>query len=91
MGASRCVCIYSITNLLVNSNLCLDFLPNPREWPGEYGAAVKVPELNDTQMYNEKFKIHQFNILASDRIALNRSLKDNRFDEYENHDFIINN
>lgn len=47
-----------------------------------------MPELNDMQMYNEKFKIHQFNILASDRIALNRSLKDNRFDEYENDDFI---
>lgn len=49
---------------------------NPEDWPGENGRQFIVPEDKDT--YNEYFQIHQFNILASDRIALNRSLKDSR-------------
>jgi polypeptide N-acetylgalactosaminyltransferase len=58
---------------------CVDFNselgePNPSDWPGENGQEFIVPE--DKETYDKYFKIHEFNILASDRIALNRTLKD---------------
>ncbi|CAG2173966.1 unnamed protein product, partial [Oppiella nova] len=53
-------------------------IPNPQEWPGELGQGVTVPE--DQETYDKYFKVQQFNILASDRIALNRTLKDSRME-----------
>ena len=45
--------------------------------PGEMGAKVKTPpELMDVK--KEKFKINQFNLLVSEMISVNRSLKDVR-------------
>ena len=45
--------------------------------PGEFGAKVKTPpEL--MELKKEKFKINQFNLLVSEMISVNRSLKDVR-------------
>lgn len=50
---------------------------NPPKWPGEMGKAVVIGK-EEEQLKNEEFKLNQFNLLASDRIALNRSLADVR-------------
>lgn len=47
--------------------------------PGEKGKAVKVPKEKET-LAKEKFKLNQFNLLASDMISLNRSLADVRLE-----------
>ncbi|XP_033990036.1 polypeptide N-acetylgalactosaminyltransferase 13 isoform X1 [Trematomus bernacchii] len=49
------------------------------EGPGEMGKAVNIPK-NDQEKMKELFKINQFNLMASDMIALNRSLPDVRLD-----------
>ncbi|NWV85954.1 GLT13 acetylgalactosaminyltransferase, partial [Dasyornis broadbenti] len=50
-----------------------------QEGLGEMGKAVLIPKEEQEKM-KELFKINQFNLLASDRIALNRSLPDVRLD-----------
>lgn len=45
--------------------------------PGEEGKGVSIPSDQEAIM-KEKFKLNQFNILASDKISLNRSLPDVR-------------
>lgn len=45
--------------------------------PGELGKAVVLPPEKEALM-KEKFKLNQFNLLASDMISLNRSLTDVR-------------
>lgn len=52
---------------------------NPAHWPGEMGKAVVIGK-EEEKLKVEKFKLNQFNLLASDRIALNRSLVDVRMD-----------
>ena len=52
---------------------------NPRSWPGEGGRAVTIPK-EEEALKNEKFKLNQFNLLASDKIALNRTLRDVRME-----------
>lgn len=49
------------------------------EGPGEMGKAVNIPKEEQEKM-KELFKINQFNLMASDMIALNRSLPDVRLD-----------
>lgn len=49
------------------------------EGPGEMGKAVNIQK-EDQEKVKELFKINQFNLLASDLIALNRSLPDVRLD-----------
>lgn len=46
---------------------------------GEGGQPVVMPE-DQEALAKEKFKINQFNLVASDMIALNRSLEDARLD-----------
>lgn len=53
---------------------------NPSSWPGENGKGVIIGK-EDEGLKNEKFKLNQFNLLASDKIALNRSLPDVRMEQ----------
>ncbi len=51
--------------------------PNPSNWLGENGKGVIIgPE--EENLKKEKFELNKFNLLASDRIALNRTLQDVR-------------
>ena len=45
--------------------------------PGDNGRAVIIPE-DKKEESKEKFKIHQFNLIASDMMSLNRTLPDYR-------------
>ncbi|XP_017782077.1 PREDICTED: polypeptide N-acetylgalactosaminyltransferase 5 isoform X2 [Nicrophorus vespilloides] len=47
--------------------------------PGEHGKPVVIPPEKQALM-KEKFKLNQFNLLASDMISLNRSLADVRLE-----------
>lgn len=54
-------------------------VPENKGHPGEMGKPVNIP-LEDESLMKEKFKINQFNLLASERISLNRSLPDVRLE-----------
>lgn len=45
--------------------------------PGEMGKAVIIPPEREAES-KEKFKINQFNLVASELMSLNRSLPDYR-------------
>uniref|UniRef100_A0A3Q3IAZ9 polypeptide N-acetylgalactosaminyltransferase n=1 Tax=Monopterus albus TaxID=43700 RepID=A0A3Q3IAZ9_MONAL len=55
----------------------------PRDGPGEGGKPVVIPKESQEKM-KEMFKINQFNLMASDMIALNRSLLDVRLEGCKN-------
>ncbi|KAG9509522.1 Polypeptide N-acetylgalactosaminyltransferase 5, partial [Fragariocoptes setiger] len=59
---------------------------NPASWPGERGKPVIIGK-DELELKNEMFKLNQFNTLASDRIALNRSLSDVRMPQCRNKQF----
>ena len=45
--------------------------------PGDNGRAVIIPDSRKDES-KEKFKIHQFNLVASEMMSLNRTLPDYR-------------
>ena len=51
-----------------------------RDGPGEMGVPVIIPEEEQEEM-KKQFSIHEFNLLASDRISLDRSLPDVRMEK----------
>lgn len=53
---------------------------NPSSWPGENGRGAQMTKAEEA-MKAEKFKLNQFNLIASDKIALNRSLPDVRLEQ----------
>ncbi|KAJ3597440.1 hypothetical protein NHX12_000965 [Muraenolepis orangiensis] len=55
----------------------------PRDGPGEGGKPVVISKENQEKM-KEMFKINQFNLMASEMIALNRSLPDVRLEGCKN-------
>lgn len=52
-------------------------VPKNKGSPGEMGKAVQIPKEREEER-KEKFKINQFNLVASEMILLNRSLADVR-------------
>jgi hypothetical protein len=50
---------------------------NPIDWPGEQGKGVVIPA-NMKQIADKRFKENQFNIVASEMIALDRTIPDGR-------------
>jgi hypothetical protein len=50
---------------------------NPPDWPGEDGKAVIIPPTMK-EISEKRFKENQFNIVASEMIALDRSIQDKR-------------
>ncbi|CAF0907401.1 unnamed protein product, partial [Brachionus calyciflorus] len=59
---------------------------NPPSWPGENGRAVQIPESLKEES-KKRFKENQFNILASDMIALNRTVPDQRSQACKNRQY----
>lgn len=56
-----------------------EVVQKPHDGPGEMGKPVVIPKENQEKM-KELFKINQFNLMASEMIALNRSLPDVRLE-----------
>lgn len=67
-------CIYMCTCVCLTA-----VISRNQEGPGEMGKAVLIPK-DDQEKMKELFKINQFNLMASDLIALNRSLPDVRLE-----------
>ncbi|CAF1022393.1 unnamed protein product [Brachionus calyciflorus] len=61
---------------------------NPPEWPGENGKAVVMPE-HLKEESKERFKENQFDIVASDIIALNRTIPDQRSQACKNREYPV--
>jgi polypeptide N-acetylgalactosaminyltransferase len=55
---------------------------DPRPYEGKNGDPVQIPA-KDFQLMQQLFQINRYNLLASDRIPLNRSLPDVRKKKYE--------
>uniref|UniRef100_A0A2D4P4P5 Polypeptide N-acetylgalactosaminyltransferase n=1 Tax=Micrurus surinamensis TaxID=129470 RepID=A0A2D4P4P5_MICSU len=67
--------LFSYDNIL----LVPELVQKPHEGPGEMGKPVAIAK-EDQEKMKELFKINQFNLMASEIIALNRSLPDVRLE-----------
>ena len=54
---------------------------NPSDWPGENGKGVLIDK-QESQLQKKMFEINKFNLLASNRIAINRTLPDARLEGF---------
>lgn len=54
---------------------------NPSSWPGENGKPVVIPKQLKKEA-EDRFKENQFNVVASELVALNRSVPDQRSEAY---------
>lgn len=70
---------YETSTSCVSLLLVLETVQKPHEGPGEMGKPVVIPK-EDQEKMKEMFKINQFNLMASEMIALNRSLPDVRLE-----------
>jgi len=61
---------------------------NPPDWPGENGRAVVIPD-DKKEEVKKRFKENQFNIVASDMVALNRSVPDQRSTACRNREYRV--
>lgn len=61
---------------------------NPPDWPGENGRAVVIPDDRKEEV-KKRFKENQFNIVASDIMALNRSVPDQRSSACRNREYRV--
>jgi polypeptide N-acetylgalactosaminyltransferase len=61
---------------------------NPPDWPGENGRAVVIPD-DKKEEVKKRFKENQFNIVASDMVALNRSVPDQRSAACRNREYRV--
>ena len=57
-----------------------DVHTNPINWPGEQGRGVEVPK-QLKNLEKKRYEENQFNVVASDLIALNRYIPDNRMEK----------
>ncbi|RNA32860.1 polypeptide N-acetylgalactosaminyltransferase 13 isoform X2 [Brachionus plicatilis] len=62
---------------------------NPPEWPGENGRGVVIPE-HLKEESKERFKENEFDIVASDLVALNRSIPDIRSESCKKRAYPVN-
>lgn len=69
-GKSFNVCVFVFVSAVVQRT---------HDGPGEMGKPVVIPKDHQEKM-KEMFKINQFNLMASEMIALNRSLPDVRLE-----------
>ncbi|KAB0379470.1 hypothetical protein FD755_007254 [Muntiacus reevesi] len=74
-----CMHIFLIQSCIDGYLGCFSVISRNQEGPGEMGKAVLIPK-DDQEKMKELFKINQFNLMASDLIALNRSLPDVRLE-----------
>jgi len=61
-------------------------VPEQIGFPGEMGRPVQLPP-SQAALMKEKFRLNQFNLLASDSMAMNRSLPDVRLDGCRNKNY----
>jgi len=61
-------------------------VPEQAGFPGEMGRPVQLPS-SQAALMKEKFRLNQFNLLASDSISMNRSLPDVRLDGCRDKDY----
>jgi len=70
----------------LNSWKLAPVVPKNKGLPGEMGKAVVIPKDREEEK-KEKFKINQFNLVASEMISLNRSLADVRLPACKSKDY----
>lgn len=72
--------VYRVPDTETNNCLSTAVLqPLGPSGPGEMGKPVVIPQEKQAEM-REKFKINQFNLMASEMISVNRTLPDVRMD-----------
>ena len=80
-GSGSGLTLSSLDSMLYERHLIENLGSNPSSWPGEGGRAVVIPS-NLKDEAKKRFPENQFNIVASDIMALNRSINDQRSSKF---------